>query len=243
MASAKVAAITGGASGIGAEICSALLAADFEVVSLDRKTPAASAPGRTDIGVDLFDADATAKTAADVARRFAVTHFVHNAGTIRANLLEHTSAADLAALSQLHIGSALILMQAFLPAMKAARYGRIVLISSRAALGAVTRTVYSATKAGIIGLVRTSALELAQHGITVNAVAPGPIGGTDMFHEVLPAGDPRIQQLAAGIPVKRLGTPADVAHAVRFFLSPEAGFITGQTLFVCGGASVGTMPQ
>ena len=185
---------------------------------------------------------ATEAAARGIAERFAVTHFVHNAGVIRANLVEKTSAADLVALAQLHLGAAITLVQAVLPAMKANGGGRIVLMCSRAALGAPTRTVYSATKAGIIGLVRTWTLELSRHGITVNAVAPGPIGGTDMFHEVLPAGDPRIAGLAASIPMKRLGTPQDVANAVRFFLSDASGFVTGQTLYVCGGASVGQAP-
>jgi NAD(P)-dependent dehydrogenase (short-subunit alcohol dehydrogenase family) len=90
-------------------------------------------------------------------------------------------------------------------------------------------------------MARTWALELGPHGITVNVVAPGPIGGTEMFHEVLPDGDPRIAKLAASIPMQRLGTPADVARAVSFFAAPDAGFVTGQVLYVCGGASVGAI--
>ena len=118
---------------------------------------------------------------------------MHNAGVIRPALLADASAADLAALSRLHLGAALMLVQAALPAMRAARYGRIVLISSRAVLGLATRTAYAATKAGLIGMARTWALELGPDGITVNAVAPGPIAGTAMFHDVLPPGDPRIE--------------------------------------------------
>ena len=236
--SRRTALVTGGAAGIGAEIVRTLIADGFHVVSLDRNRPADSDPRRTDVVCDLFDAAATEKAAADIAGRFRVTHFVHNAGVIRPNLLENTSAADLLALAQLHLAAAITLVQAILPAMKQDG-GRIVLMSSRAALGTVTRTVYSATKAGVIGLARTWALELAQHGITVNAVAPGPIGGTDMFHEIVPAGDTRVAALAASIPMKRLGSPADVANAVRFLLADASGFITGQTINVCGGASVG----
>ncbi|WP_293859688.1 SDR family oxidoreductase [uncultured Alsobacter sp.] len=239
MAGQRTALVTGGAAGIGAALCASLLADGYSVVSIDRNQPAATVPGRTDLVCDLTDIAATEAVAREVAAQHRITHFVHNAGTVRANLMESATPADLAALTQLHLGSALTLAQAVLPGMKDAGTGRIVLMSSRAALGTVTRTAYSATKAGVIGMVRTWALELARHGITVNAVAPGPIGGTDMFHEVLPKGDPRIEGLAASIPVKRLGTPEDVVNAVRFFIADESGFVTGQTLYVCGGASVG----
>ncbi len=242
MTSARTALVTGGAAGIGAALCDMLIADGFRVVSVDRNRPSAPHALRTDIVCDLLEVAAVEAAAREAAAIGPITHFVHNAGSIRANLLEETSAQDLAALAQLHLGSAVTLVQAVLPAMKAAGQGRIVLMSSRAALGAPTRTVYSATKAGVIGLVRTWSLELARHGVTVNAVAPGPIGGTDMFHEVLSKGDPRIEGLAASIPMKRLGTPADVANAVRFFLSDASGFVTGQTLYVCGGASVGQAP-
>jgi 3-oxoacyl-[acyl-carrier protein] reductase len=93
----------------------------------------------------------------------------------------------------------------------------------------------------MIGMGRTWALELAPHGITVNMIAPGPIGGTDMFHQITPAGSPREAALAQQIPVRRLGRPEDVANAVMFFAGREASFVTGQVLYVCGGASVGTL--
>jgi NAD(P)-dependent dehydrogenase (short-subunit alcohol dehydrogenase family) len=100
------------------------------------------------------------------------------------------------------------------------------------------RTVYSATKAGMVGMARTWALELAQSGITVNVVAPGPIGDTEMFREVIPAGSEREAALAKAIPVGRLGRAEDVARAVMFFADPENSFVTGQLLYVCGGTSV-----
>ncbi len=231
--------VTGGAAGIGADICQSLLAQGHRVVTVDCNAPSYKHSGLNFISCDLLDAKATARMAAEIAAHYHVRHFIHNAGSIRANLIEATSVEDLQALSQLHIGAAIACVQAILPDMKTRTDGRIVLMSSRAALGAITRSVYSATKAGVIGLVRTWALELAPHGITVNAVAPGPVGGTDMFHQVMPVGDPRIENLAKIIPLKRLGTPADVTHAVQFFLSEQSGFITGQTLYVCGGSSIG----
>ena len=115
-----------------------------------------------------------------------------------------------------------------------------LLLSSRAALGLQTRTSYSATKAGMLGMARTWALELAPDGITVNVVAPGPIR-TDMFHDVVEAGSEREKQLAASVPVRRLGEAADVARAVGFLADPASSFITGQVLYVCGGTSVGSL--
>jgi NAD(P)-dependent dehydrogenase (short-subunit alcohol dehydrogenase family) len=237
----KTAVITGGSTGIGAELCRRFIDDGYRVIALQRRAAAFEHENLVSVSVDLLDAEATAEAAEAIAQEHAVTHLIHNAGAIRASLIEATSAEDLAALSQLHLGVPLILAQAFLPAMKSAHFGRIVLISSRAALGLATRTAYSATKSGMIGMARTWAQELGPHGITVNVVAPGPIEATEMFHDVLPPGDPRIDKLAQTIPVRRLGTPADVANAVAFFCGEAAGFVTGQTLYVCGGASVGTL--
>jgi 3-oxoacyl-[acyl-carrier protein] reductase len=147
---------------------------------------------------------------------------------------------DVNALVNLHISAAVLLTQAALPTMKSAGYGRVVLVSSRAILGLPTRTAYSATKAAMLGLARTWALELAPHGITVNVVAPGPIK-TANFHGVIPEGSPQVDHVIQSIPVKRLGQPDDVARAVMFFADRDAGFVTGQVLYVCGGTSVGTL--
>jgi NAD(P)-dependent dehydrogenase (short-subunit alcohol dehydrogenase family) len=147
---------------------------------------------------------------------------------------------DLGALVNLHLSAAVLLVQAALPAMKAANFGRVVLVSSRAVLGLPTRTSYSATKAGMLGMARTWALELAPHGVTVNVVAPGPVK-TANFHSIIPEDPAAVAKVEAAIPVKRLGQPGDVARAVLFFAERDAGFVTGQVLYVCGGTSVGTL--
>jgi 3-oxoacyl-[acyl-carrier protein] reductase len=236
----NVAAVTGGSAGIGLAICEQLLADGYEVVSLARRKCPIAHSKLHSLEVDLIDRAATAEAARELARRFAVTTLVHNAGVIRPALLADVKLDDLDALVDLHLGCAVQLVQAALPAMRAARFGRVVLLSSRAAVGLATRTSYSATKAGMLGMARTWALELAGDGITVNVVAPGPIR-TDMLFEVVAAGSDRERALAAAIPVRRLGEAADVARAVRFFTEPAAGFVTGQVLYVCGGASVGSL--
>jgi NAD(P)-dependent dehydrogenase (short-subunit alcohol dehydrogenase family) len=240
MSAVKVAAVTGGSAGIGKAICEDLLAQGYEVVSLARRRSDIDHPKLHSIEVDLMDRVATAGAVAELVRRFEVTTVVHNAGVIRPALLADVKLDDLDALVDLHLGCAIQLVQAALPAMRAQRYGRVVLLSSRAALGLASRTNYSATKAGMLGMARTWALELAPNGITVNVVAPGPIR-TDMFYDVVEAGSEKERALAASIPVKRLGESADVARAVRFFADPANGFVTGQVLYVCGGTSVGSL--
>ena len=92
----------------------------------------------------------------------------------------------------------------------------------------------------MLGMARTWALELAPAGITVNVVAPGPIE-TANFHSIVPEGSPQVEKVKQAIPVRRLGQPDDVARAVLFFADRDAGFVTGQVLYVCGGTSVGTL--
>jgi 3-oxoacyl-[acyl-carrier protein] reductase len=241
MSERDVAVVTGGSTGIGAEICRQMLDGGYDVISLARRKPDWTHARLHPQEIDLLDASAVEHAASEIAGKYAVTHLVHNAGVIRPAALADTKLEDVQALTQLHIGAAVALAQAFLPAMKAARFGRIVLMSSRGSLGLANRTAYGATKAGMIGLARSWALELAPLGITVNVVAPGPIGDTEMFRGVIPQGDPREQGLAASIPVKRLGRSDDVARAVMFFSDRRNDFVTGQTLYVCGGTSVGSL--
>ena len=238
MSERRVAIVTGGSAGIGATICRQMIDTGYEVVSIARRKPDWSHPALHGLEVDLMDAKATKEAAAHIAKRFAISTVVHNAGIIRPDLLPDVRQEDLTDLTQLHLGAAILLVQAALPGMRERQFGRIVLISSRAALGLPTRTVYSATKAGMIGMARTWALELAPAGITVNVVAPGPIEDTEMFGQVVPAGSERASALAKAIPVRRLGRSDDVARAVIFFADPASSFVTGQVLYVCGGASV-----
>jgi len=229
--------VTGGSAGIGRAVVQKLVERGEEVVSLDLQPSVLKVKH---VEVDLTDAEATRQVAAELGKSHSITTVVHNAGVIRPALLPEVKLEDLNALVNLHLGAAITLTQAALPAMKQAGYGRVVLVSSRAVLGLATRTSYSATKAGMLGMARTWALELAPLGITVNVVAPGPIE-TDNFYSVIPKGSPQVERVAQAIPVKRLGQADDVARAVLFFADRDAGFVTGQVLYVCGGTSVGTL--
>jgi NAD(P)-dependent dehydrogenase (short-subunit alcohol dehydrogenase family) len=233
--------LTGASSGIGLAVAKAFLERGYEVISLARRPCPLRAEGLRSVLVDLMDADATGAAALEIAAETPATTIVHCAGAIREKPLEDVKASDLTALANLHILAAVSLVQANLPAMKAAHFGRIVLISTRAVLGLAKRTAYSSTKAGMLGLARTWALELAPHGVTANTVAPGPIAETEMFEEIIPPDSPKMAAAARQIPVGRFGTPGDVARAVMFFADPETSFVTGQTLFVCGGTSVGSI--
>jgi NAD(P)-dependent dehydrogenase (short-subunit alcohol dehydrogenase family) len=236
----KTALVTGGSAGIGKSICQYLLADGYTVLNLSRRESDEKHNKLIDCPVDLADMTATRQLIDDITSRYKVTTLIHNAGVIRPDLIEDVNLEDLDYLTNLHLGAGILLTQGVLDAMKTEGFGRIVIIGSRAMLGLETRTAYSATKAAQIGLVRTWAMELGQHGITVNAIAPGPIV-TDMFTEVVPEDSDKAEQIASGLPVKRLGRPDDVARAVMFLASPDNGFVTGQCLFVCGGASLGSL--
>lgn len=234
----RTAIVTGASAGIGKSIALSLLDQDYSVIALSRRAPNYDHSNLTAYEVDLTDATATAKVADDIAQNHKVTDFIHNAGIIRPALLEDVKNSDLHALADLHMGAAITLAQASLPHMKQVNFGRIILMSSRAIVGLPTRTVYAGTKAAMIAMTKTWAMELGPHGITVNAIAPGPVV-TDMFTDVVPAESEKAAALAASLPRKRLGRAEDVARATLFFLDEENDWITGQTLFVCGGASLG----
>ncbi|AMG86985.1 SDR family oxidoreductase [Bordetella parapertussis] len=233
--------VTGASSGIGAAIARALLDAGHRVVNIDYRLPADAPQGLASYQADLTDEAQTLAVAREVTEAYDIVGLVNNAGATRPGTADTATLADLDYVVALHLRTAMILVQAALPAMRAAGYGRIVNMSSRAALGKPERVVYSATKAGLIGLTRTLAMELGGDGITVNAIGPGPIA-TELFRNSNPEGAPRTQRIIDSIVVKRLGTPEDVARAAMFFLSPDNGFVTGQVLYVCGGTTLGVAP-
>lgn len=229
--------ITGGSQGIGAGIASRLSSDGYQPIILDQLEPSKGLDAEFH-KIDLSDTPATAQLMDEIASKYHVTRLINNVGIVSPALLENTSLEDFNQVMLLNAQTALICVKALVPVMRKQKYGRIVSITSRTVLGKEMRTAYSASKGALAAMTRTWALELAADGITVNAVAPGPIE-TEAFKKNNPLSDPLTQAIVNGIPVKRLGAPADVAQAVSFFLDKKSGFITGQTLYVCGGLTLG----
>ncbi len=246
--SARVALVTGGARGIGAAIALRLAADGHDVAVLDLDEAACAdvvdavlATGRRALAVGADVADEPAVTAA-VER---VTEqlgpplvLVNNAGILRDHVLAKMTVDEWDLVMQVHLRGAFLLSRAVQPGMRAAGWGRMVNVSSTAALGNVGQANYSAAKAGLQGLTRTLALELGRHGITVNSVAPG-YTITDMTRSTAERIGVSIEELSkdvvAQIPVGRAGRPEDIAHAVAFFADERSSFVSGQVLYVAGG--------
>jgi len=223
--------VTGGAAGIGLAVAERCRADGYEPIVIDRDGDG--------IRADLSDPAATVDALARALDSGPITRLVNNVGVVRPGPIEAQTLDDLEAAVSLNLRSALQCVQALLPGMKRAGFGRIVNVSSRAALGKQHRTAYAATKAGLQGMAKVWALELGPHGITANAIGPGPIR-TALFDTANPPDTPRTRAIVEAIPVRRMGEPEDVAQAVSFLLDRRSGFVTGQVLYVCGGMTVGS---
>lgn len=228
--------ITGAGKGIGLAVAHRLAREGHQVVGIARTAPA-DFPG-TFVPVDLGDDAAAATALTSIGERFAIDGVINNVGLVRPALLADTTLADLDAVMQLNLHPALLAARTALPGMLARGWGRIVNVSSLTVLGAVQRTAYAAAKAALVSFGRSWALELAPRGITVNTVAPGPTE-TELFRANNPPGSGGELRYLAGVPMGRFGTPDDIAAAITFLLGEDAAFITGQTLHVDGGASIG----
>jgi len=244
----RTAIVTGAARGIGAATARRLAAEGHRVAVLDLDEPSCADTvaaieadgGRAlAVGANVADAAAVASAVDRVAAELgAPTILVNNAGIIRDNLLFKMSEDDWDAVLTVHLRGAFTMTKAVQAHMVEAGWGRIVNLSSTSALGNRGQANYAAAKAGMQGFTKTLAIELGRYGVTANAVAPGFIQ-TDMTRATaermgVPFED-FVAAMAKEIPVGRGGTPEDVATAVAFFAGEDAGFISGQVLYVAGG--------
>nr|WP_201263824.1 SDR family oxidoreductase [Bradyrhizobium canariense] len=228
--------VTGASKGIGRALCERLSALGHNVVGLARSSDP-TFPG-TLVSVDLADRHATDEALRDLTSRYSFDGVVNNVGFVRLNPIGEIAIDEMDESFRRNLIPAVQTVQAILPTMKDKGWGRIVNLSSLVIVGVQGRTIYGGAKAAIASFTRTWAIELAEYGITVNTVAPGPTE-TEMFRQNTPAGSEAERRFLSLVPVKRLGKPSELAASIAFLLSEEAGFITGQTLFVDGGASIG----
>ena len=230
--------VTGASRGIGRAIAQRLIEDGFQIVNLDKEAPLKLLSYESFIQVDLSDEAALRSALDHVLKNHSITRLVNNAGIVRPANIDHTTSADLFAVMNVNLAAAIICTQALLPGMRAAHFGRIVNITSRAALGKGERIAYASSKAALLGFTRTLALEVASDGITVNAIGPGPIS-TELFESANPPGSLGTKRILENIPLGRIGQPEEVAHLVASLLDERAGFTTGQVIYVCGGMTVG----
>jgi NAD(P)-dependent dehydrogenase (short-subunit alcohol dehydrogenase family) len=229
--------ITGASKGIGRALAQMLAAAGHEVVGIARHADDPSFPGVL-VPVDLGDRVQTERALKELTQKYAFDGLVNNVGLARVQPLGEVDLDDFDAVIRVNLHSALQATQAVLPGMRERGWGRVINLSSLTVLGIAHRTSYAAAKAALISFTRTWALELASTGITVNAVAPGPTE-TELFRENNAPGSEGEQRYLSGVPMGRFGQPEEIASAIAFLMSEKSSYITGQTLFVDGGASIG----
>jgi 3-oxoacyl-[acyl-carrier protein] reductase len=248
MAEKRTAIVTGAGRGIGAAIALRLAKEGNRIGVIDLReadttdtVEAIKAAGGEAVGVgaDVADADAVEAAVTQIAESLgAPTILINNAGILRDNLIFKMTNDDWDAVIGVHLRGAFLMTRAVQSYQVAAKWGRIVSLSSTSALGNRGQANYAAAKAGIQGFTKTLAIELGRYNVTANAIAPGFIA-TDMLRQTaerigVPFED-FMTEAAKDIPVGRWGQPEDIAAAAAFFVSDEASFVSGQVLYVAGG--------
>jgi 2-hydroxycyclohexanecarboxyl-CoA dehydrogenase len=242
----RIVLVTGGAGAIGAAVCGALTEQGRRVVAADldaaRAAAIAEPLGGVGVAMDVADPDSVTRALAEARERAgAMTLLVSCAGWDEMRPFVATDEPFQARVLEINLAGPMRVARGVLPDMIEAGFGRIVLVASDAGrVGSSGEAIYAAAKGGVIALAKSLAREVVRHGITANSVCPGPTD-TPLFRGLAAAshdGDRLTQALERAIPMRRLGRPQDVAPAVAFLCSDEAGYVTGQTLSVSGGLTM-----
>ncbi|UPG94337.1 SDR family oxidoreductase [Luteibacter aegosomatissinici] len=232
--------ITGASKGIGRALSDMLAAQGHRVVGVARNANDPTFPGEL-VAIDLSDRAATDAGLEALVARHDFDGVVNNVALVRPQRIGDVDLDELDLTLRVNLHPTVQAVQALLPGMRERGWGRIINISSLTILGMVERTAYAAAKSAMVSFTRSWGLELARTGITVNSVAPGPTE-TVLFRENNPPGSEGEKRYLASVPMNRFGKPEEIAATIAFLLGDEASFMTGQTLFVDGGASIGKLP-
>lgn len=238
MSHPKKVIITGANRGIGAAICERLHAENYSILAVCRTAPTIT--GIEHISCDLANTQERIAVFKSLADHGPIYGLVNNAGIATPNLLEEFDLNVYESVMTINATAVAELTAAVAPSMIQNKSGRIINISSELILGFATRTAYSASKAAVASFARTWALELGKYNICCNAIAPGPVE-TDLFVKNNPEGSAVRQSKLDKIPLGRFGKPDDIANMTNFLMSEESAFLTGQTIYVCGGSSLGSV--